>query len=65
MIKFLPSATRGALFEKTAPLDPPQKLFIGFFCLEVVFIFVYLRVTSWLIYSVSSVPSVAKESARR
>jgi hypothetical protein len=24
----LPSATRGALFEKTAPLDPPQKLFI-------------------------------------
>jgi hypothetical protein len=22
----LPSATRGALFEKTAPLDPPQKL---------------------------------------
>jgi hypothetical protein len=26
---FLPSATRGALFEKTAPLDPPQKLLIG------------------------------------
>ncbi|UCH98476.1 MAG: class I SAM-dependent methyltransferase, partial [Candidatus Aminicenantes bacterium] len=24
-----PSATRGALFEKTAPLDPPQKLFIN------------------------------------
>ncbi len=24
----LPSATRGALFEKTAPLDPPQKLLI-------------------------------------
>ena len=24
----LPSATRGALFEKTAPLDPPEKLFI-------------------------------------
>jgi len=23
----VPSATRGALFEKTAPLDPPQKLF--------------------------------------
>jgi len=22
--------TRGALFEKTAPLDPPQKLFINF-----------------------------------
>jgi hypothetical protein len=26
--KFLPPAARGALFEKTAPLDPPQKLFI-------------------------------------
>jgi hypothetical protein len=25
---FLPSATRGALFEKTALLDPPQKLLI-------------------------------------
>jgi hypothetical protein len=25
----VPSATRGALFEKTAPLDPPEKLFIG------------------------------------
>jgi glycosyltransferase involved in cell wall biosynthesis len=25
---FLPSVTRGALFEKTAPLDPPQKLLI-------------------------------------
>ena len=25
---FAPSLTRGALFEKTAPLDPPQKLFI-------------------------------------
>jgi hypothetical protein len=25
---FMPSARRGALFEKTAPLDPPQKLFI-------------------------------------
>jgi len=25
---FLPSATRGALFEKTAPLDLPQKLLI-------------------------------------
>jgi hypothetical protein len=24
----LPSATRGALFEKTAPLDPPQKLLV-------------------------------------
>jgi hypothetical protein len=24
----MPSATRGALFVKTAPLDPPQKLFI-------------------------------------
>jgi hypothetical protein len=24
----LPPAARGALFEKTAPLDPPQKLFI-------------------------------------
>jgi len=24
----MPSATRGALFEKTAPLDPPQKLLI-------------------------------------
>jgi len=24
----MPSATRGALFEKTAPLDPRQKLFI-------------------------------------
>jgi hypothetical protein len=23
-------ATRGALFEKTAPLDPPQKLLINF-----------------------------------
>ena len=26
---FLPPAARGALFEKTAPLDPPQKLFIA------------------------------------
>jgi len=25
---YLPPAARGALFEKTAPLDPPQKLFI-------------------------------------
>jgi len=24
----LPPAARGTLFEKTAPLDPPQKLFI-------------------------------------
>jgi hypothetical protein len=24
----LPPAARGALFEKTAPLDPPQKIFI-------------------------------------
>ncbi|NIN41209.1 MAG: hypothetical protein GTO66_04650 [Candidatus Aminicenantes bacterium] len=28
LIDFLPSATRGALFIKTAPLNPPQKLFI-------------------------------------
>jgi len=27
---FLPPAARGALFEKTAPLDPPQKLLINF-----------------------------------
>jgi hypothetical protein len=27
----LPSATRGALFEKTAPLDPLQKLLIIFY----------------------------------
>jgi len=26
--KTLPPAARGALFEKTAPLDPPQKLLI-------------------------------------
>jgi hypothetical protein len=26
--KDLPPAARGALFEKTAPLDPPQKLLI-------------------------------------
>ena len=26
---FLPPAARGTLFEKTAPLDPPQKLFIN------------------------------------
>jgi hypothetical protein len=44
------------------PLDPPQKLFIEFFCYEVVFIFVYLCVTSWLINSVSPVTSVAKKS---
>jgi hypothetical protein len=25
----MPSATRGALFEKTAPLDPPQKLLVS------------------------------------
>jgi len=25
----VPPAARGALFEKTAPLDPPQKLLIG------------------------------------
>jgi hypothetical protein len=31
----LPPAARGALFEKTAPLDPPQKLFIkGGHCLQ-------------------------------
>jgi hypothetical protein len=30
-----PSATRGALFEKTAPLDPPQKLLINKKFLEV------------------------------
>jgi hypothetical protein len=30
MIKIeMPLAARGALFEKTAPLDPPQKLFIN------------------------------------
>jgi hypothetical protein len=28
---FLPPAARGALFEKTAPLDPPQKLLIKFY----------------------------------
>jgi hypothetical protein len=27
-IYLMPPAARGALFEKTAPLDPPQKLFI-------------------------------------
>ncbi len=27
---FLPPAARGTLFEKTAPLDPPQKLLINF-----------------------------------
>jgi hypothetical protein len=27
----MPPAARGALFEKTAPLDPLQKLFIKFF----------------------------------
>jgi hypothetical protein len=26
----LPPAARGTLFEKTAPLDPPQKLLINF-----------------------------------
>jgi hypothetical protein len=26
---FLPPAARGALFVKTAPLDPPQKLLIA------------------------------------
>jgi hypothetical protein len=31
----LPPAARGALFEKTAPLDPPQKLFINKKFLEV------------------------------
>ena len=31
----MPPAARGALFEKTAPLDPPQKLLIkGNRCLE-------------------------------
>jgi hypothetical protein len=33
----LPPAARGALFEKAAPLDPPQKLFINFFCVFRVF----------------------------
>jgi hypothetical protein len=28
MHNFMPPAARGALFEKTAPLDPPQKLLI-------------------------------------
>jgi len=28
MITKMPPAARGALFEKTAPLDPPQKLLI-------------------------------------
>jgi len=27
-INILPPAARGAFFEKTAPLDPPQKLLI-------------------------------------
>jgi hypothetical protein len=27
--QIMPPAARGALFEKTAPLDPPQKLFIA------------------------------------
>jgi hypothetical protein len=27
---FLPPAARGTLFEKIAPLDPPQKLLINF-----------------------------------
>jgi hypothetical protein len=30
----LPPAARGALFEKTAPLDPPQKLLFIFIVLE-------------------------------
>jgi hypothetical protein len=34
---FLPPAARGALFEKTAPLDPLQKFFINFFCVFRVF----------------------------
>jgi len=32
-LKKMPPAARGALFEKTAPLDPPQKLFIKKFSL--------------------------------
>jgi len=28
MNNIMPPAARGALFEKTAPLDPPQKLLI-------------------------------------
>jgi hypothetical protein len=32
----LPSATRGALFEKTAPLDPPQKLLIKCFVAKII-----------------------------
>jgi hypothetical protein len=28
VFRLMPPAARGALFEKTAPLDPPQKLFI-------------------------------------
>jgi hypothetical protein len=30
----LPPAARGALFEKTAPLDPPQKLLFNFVVLR-------------------------------
>jgi hypothetical protein len=33
-IILLPPAAKGALFEKTAPLDPPQKLLIGSFVQE-------------------------------
>jgi hypothetical protein len=40
---------RGTLFEKTAPLDPPQKLLIGeTFCHHLPPDFVYLCVILWL-----------------
>jgi hypothetical protein len=46
-VKILPPAARGAFFEKTAPLDPLQKLLI---IKEIVSqnFFVYLCVPLWL-----------------
>jgi hypothetical protein len=35
IILSLPPAARGTLFEKTAPLDPPQKLLINFIQLDI------------------------------
>jgi hypothetical protein len=45
LYKSLPPAARGALFEKTAPLDPPQKLFIRNFFICLALIFALLNLT--------------------
>jgi hypothetical protein len=43
----MPPAARGALFEKTAPLDPPQKLLINI-------LYVILDIVIWNFFTYRS-----------